>query len=269
MKLKSILLLLITIGLFSNCQQSSETNGTETQKVLETPGSITGSWVRIGHTGPIRFHFKDNGLIEADFGNDDSIDVVSSYLIKNDTIIFNDKDGQMCREKGVYTFNLNKYYLSFNLVDDMCNGRIKTTMGFWTRPEFKELIAELDRKISNDPAPDLFLKRARIFMATGKPQEARSDFDRYLKGDTTQARVYINRASTRFPVDMEGVVLDCNKAIALDSTRKNACFLRGLALYELGRKKQACEDFSKAINYGFSILQFAEKEKCKEYWDKK
>jgi len=67
-------------------------------------------------------------------------------------------------------------------------------------------------------------------------------------------------------MDMEGAVSDCNKAIALDPENKNAFFLRGLAHYELGRKEQACEDFSKAINLGFSILRIAEKQRCAEFW---
>ncbi|MEN8186025.1 MAG: tetratricopeptide repeat protein, partial [Bacteroidota bacterium] len=168
-----------------------------------------------------------------------------------------------------YKIYKNDYYLAFDLVDDNCNGRIKTTMGFWTKPNFKELLEELDKKISDSPNANLYLNRARMYMAIGKPKKAKSDFDIYLESDTTNARVYINRAGTRFPDDMKGVLFDCNKAIALDSDNKNAYFLRGLALYELGEKKQACEDFSKAIELGFSILRIAEQEKCAEYWNKK
>jgi tetratricopeptide (TPR) repeat protein len=139
-------------------------------------------------------------------------------------------------------------------------------MGFWTRPNFKDLLGELNEKLSEKPNKDLYLSRARLYMAIGEAKKARPDFDKYIKHDSTHARVYINRAGSRFPNDMSGVVMDCNKAIALDSSQKNAYFLRGLALYELGEKEQACESFSKAIELGFSILRIAEQEKCGEYW---
>ena len=259
MKAKLILLVIFAFGYLSGFNQSRE-------GVAKAENSVLGQWVRIGQTGPVRFNFKENGIIEGDFGNDKTIDIVSEYKIINDTIIFQDKEGVMCPENGSYTVYMNDYYLALDLVDDNCNGRIKTTMGFWTRPNFNELRKELDNKISNSPNTDMYLNRARLYMAIGNSQKARSDFDIYLESNTTNSRVYINRAGTRFPDDMEGVVLDCNKAIDIDAGNKNAYFLRGLALYQLGEKKQACEDFSKAIELGFSILRIAEQEKCIEFW---
>ena len=41
----------------------------------------------------------------------------------------------------------------------------------------------------------------------------------------------------------------------------------GLARYELGEKEQACEDFRKAIELGFSVLRVAEQQRCPEFWD--
>jgi len=68
---------------------------------------------------------------------------------------------------------------------------------------------------------------------------------------------------------MEGVVSDCNNAIELEPENKNAWFLRGLANWELGFKEEACNDFSRAIDLGFSILQIAEEQRCSEYWNRK
>jgi tetratricopeptide (TPR) repeat protein len=106
-------------------------------------------------------------------------------------------------------------------------------------------------------------------MATAMVQKAKKDFDNYLLTDTLNSSVYINRAGTRFPNDLNGVVSDCNMAISLEPDNKNAYFLRGLARYELGEKEEGCEDFSKAIELGFSVLRIAEQEKCIDYWDKK
>jgi len=262
-----ILFVIFIVGNLSGSCQSTQNEYQNKQKVTIIDNSISGEWVRIGHTGPIRFNFKENGMVEGDFGNDQSIDIVSKYIMVNDTIYFQDKEGKMCPESGSYTIDKNDYYLSFDLVDDNCNGRIKTTMGFWTKPNFKELLKELDKKIVDSTNTNRYLNRARIYMAIGNSQKAKSDFDTYLESDTTNARVYINRAGTRFPNDIKGVVLDCNKAIELEPHNKNAYFLRGLALYELGEQKRACEDFNKAIELGFSILRIAEQKKCAEFWN--
>jgi tetratricopeptide (TPR) repeat protein len=217
--------------------------------------------------GPVGFEFKENGLVEGDFGNDQTIEVVSKYELSGDTIKFIDQEGKMCQGIGLYKVYQTKYYTSFDLIDDDCGGRIKITMGFWTKPDFNDFIKTLDVEIAKSPKPDLYLNRARIYMATGMMNKAREDFEQYLLTDTLDARVYLNRAGTRFPKDLTGVISDCNKVISLESGNKNAYFLRGLARYELGEKEQGCADFSKAIELGFSVLRVAEQEKCIDFWD--
>lgn len=238
------------------------------QVIEELDNTIVGEWVRIGQTGPISFDFKENGLVEGDFGKDQTIDIVAKYELSGDTIKFIDTEGKMCQGIGQYKVNQTKYYLSFDLIEDDCGGRIKATMGFWTKPNFNDFIKTLDDEIAKSPKPDLYLNRARIYMATGMTNKAKNDFDNYLLTDTSDANVYVNRAGTRFPNDLSGVVSDCNKAILLDPNNKNAYFLRGLARYELGEKEKGCEDFSKAIELGFSVLRIAEQEKCIDFWDK-
>lgn len=265
MKTLPIISILIIVSFFSCSYNKNQ----DKKAIIEPTNTIYGKWVRIGQTGPISFNFKENGLIEADFGNNQTIDVVSKFKISGDTINFIDEEGKTCQGIGKYKIYLTKYYVAFDLIDDDCGVRIKTTMGFWTKPNFKDLITTLNTKIDKSSNPELYLNRGRIFMATGMIANAKKDFDSYLLKDTLNARVYINRAGTRFPNDLSGVVSDCNKAIAIDSNNKNAFFLRGLARYELGEKEQGCEDFSKAIELGFSVLKIAEQEKCVDYWDKK
>jgi tetratricopeptide (TPR) repeat protein len=267
MKAQLILLTIFIIGFLSGCNQSTNKNNTNEQEAVKTDHHILGKWVRIGHTGPISFNFKEDGIIEGDFGNDQTVDVVTRYELSGDTIKFIDEEGQMCEGYGQYKIYQTDYYLAFDLIDDNCGGRIKLTLGYWTKPDFKDLLQKLDEEISDSPNPDLYLNRGRIYLAIGKPKEAKADLDAYILNDTTNANVYINRAGTRFPDDLEGVVLDCNKAIALDPNNKNAYFLRGLARYDLGEKEQGCADFSKAIELGFSVLRMAEQEKCAEYWN--
>jgi tetratricopeptide (TPR) repeat protein len=266
MKTKLILLIILVVGFLSSGNQLRQKSDNK-EKIVGINNPVQGKWVRIGHTGPIGLEFKANGLVEIDFGNDQTIDVTSEYEVNGDTVSFIDKEGEMCQDVGFYKIDKNNYYLSFDFIYDNCNGRIKSTMGFWAKPNFNESLKKIDAEISKSEKPSLYLNRARIYMATGKPKRAKSDLDIYLKYDRTDARAFINRVGTRFPDDMEGVVIDCEEAIKLEPTNKNPYFLRGLALYELGEKEKACESFSKAIELGFSILRIAEQEKCSEYWD--
>jgi hypothetical protein len=231
--------------------------------------SVEGKWVRMTQSGPVGLEFLGSGTVNVDFGIDGTIDVVSEYEIRNDTIFFNDEKGEMCPEPGIYKMNITDWYIAFDLIDDLCNGRIKMTMGFWTKPKFEELLRELIQKISETEKSELHLIRARIYLALGKSNEAKSDLDVYLEQNPNDARALINRAATRFPNDMKGALSDCNKAIELEPENKNAWFLRGLANWELGFKEKACDDFTRAIELGFSILRIAEEQKCSEYWNRK
>ena len=260
-----LIYVLFMVASFSSCFSNKSQ---ENQVIEEHDHAIVGKWVRIGQTGPVSFDFKANGLVEADFGNDQTVDVIARYELSGDTIKFIDEEGQMCEGFGKYKVYQTEYYASFDLIDDDCGGRIQTTMGFWTRPDFTDRLKTLDDEISKSPEPEMYLNRARIYLATGMMKQAKDDFDVYLSTDTLDARVYVNRAGTRFPGDLNGVVFDCNKAISLDPANKNAYFLRGLARYELGEKEQGCEDFRKAIALGFSVLKIAEQERCSDFWDK-
>ena len=83
----------------------------------------------------------------------------------------------MCHEKGQYKILKNDYYIAFDLISDNCGGRIKSTMGYWTRPEFKDFINELNVKLSDGQEPEFLLTRARIYLAIGDaPNAQRNNF---------------------------------------------------------------------------------------------
>ena len=86
------LILLFTGVIFTPIAASQQYN----QTTAKPENTLAGKWVRIGQTGPIAFEFKENGWVEADFGNDQTVDVISGYEISGDTIKFIDKEGQMC-----------------------------------------------------------------------------------------------------------------------------------------------------------------------------
>lgn len=116
--------------------------------------------------------------------------------------------------------------------------------------------------------PDDHVERGRVYLALGESTKARSDFDIFINSDSTNARVYLNRAATNFPYALEAVISDCDKALTINPGLKNAYFMRGIALYETGRRQRACDDFERAIELGFAILREAEANRCSEYWDR-
>lgn len=135
MKAKLIFMIILTTGILFASSTDIEYNN---QTITKSDNTLIGKWVRIGQTGPICFDFKDNGMVEGDSGNDQTVDVIAGYELSGDTIKFFDKEGQMCEGNGQYMVFQTGYYVSFDLIDDDCSGRIKTTMGFWTRPDFNE-----------------------------------------------------------------------------------------------------------------------------------
>jgi len=253
-----LLTALLSLGLLSNSLP---------KKTKDTSNTVLGKWVKMGPSGPMSLEFKSDGTVEVNFGNDKTVEVVTEYEIRNDTIRFKDKKGLMCPGTGVYKVYHGNYFISFDLIQDTCGGRIKSTMGFWTKPDFSSYLKKLNEKIAETKKPSLYLNRARIYLALGNSKKAKADLDVYLNQNKTDARAYINRAGTRFPDDMKGVLADCDKALKLEQANKNAYFLKGLALYQLGEKEEACKNFSKAIKLGFSILKVAEREKCAEFWE--
>lgn len=262
MKLTSIIIMSLVLMVTLACNQNKPK-----EKAEQTKETMSATWLRMSHSGPVKMQFRKNGTVTIDFGNDQNVEVTSEYTINGDTISFSDRKGEMCPASGTYLMDETPYYMAFDVLEDTCNGRIKTTTGFWTKPTFRELEDTLNKQITASSDPGLHLMRGRLYMATGNVAKARADFDAYIASDSTNARVFVNRAATRFPADMEGALTDSESAIALEPEYKNAWFLRGLALYELGRKEEACESFSKAIELGFSVLRIAEKQKCAEFWE--
>ena len=249
------------------CRNSSPGQEEAADREPATSEILQGKWLRMTQMGPVSMTFTDSATVQADMGDDGAIDVVSRVAFHNDTVTFSDLSGPACPDAGTYKVYTGRHYVSFDPVSDTCNGRVKMTMGFWVRPGFESVLTALNDSLEVTGDPQLRLERARIYMATGMPGKARGDLDLYLQHDSGNARVYINRAGTRFPADMDGVIDDCNRAVSLDPDNKNAYFLRGLALYEKGEKQAACADFQQAIELGFAVLRTAESERCKDFWE--
>ena len=123
--------------------------------------------------------------------------VISKYATTNNVITIVDKEGYSCDKPGEYIIDNDDYYLSIDLLKDDCDGRIITTIGYWTRSNFKELISNLDSLINISPNnKDYYLSRARINMAIGRPNLAISDLDKYILIDSSNGEAFLSPGYT-------------------------------------------------------------------------
>jgi len=259
--------ILFLLALLMGCQTSGEQTASRADETTDKLEPLLGTWVKVGPSGPVHLEFSSDSTVQGDFGGDGAIDITSRFILDGNEISFQDRSGRTCPEKGKYQIDIQDHYLAFNIIQDECIGRVQTTLGFWTRMDHAERVKDLEAQMAQSHDPALSLTRGRVYLALGETEKARADFDHYLAHDTTDARAYVNRAATRFPDDMMGIIHDCDRATAIDPNLTNAYFLRGLALKSLRNPKRACSDFQRAIELGFTLLQSAEKASCADYWE--
>lgn len=82
---------------------------------------------------------------------------------------------------------------------------------------------------------------------TGFYQE-KVDFyiNQYLQSCGNTVNAYVLRANRMDPQDFDSTVVWMTKAIALDAAYADLYLMRGYALWQLQRTKEACDDFKKA-----------------------
>lgn len=69
--------------------------------------------------------------------------------------------------------------------------------------------------------------------------------------DSTNSIALDSRAEIKFNMkDYNGSILDCNKSLQINPKLANSYFIRGRALYKLGKKSEACQDWSLAGQFG-------------------
>jgi len=82
-------------------------------------------------------------------------------------------------------------------------------------------------------------------------QNALKYANKSIELDSENSVAYDSRAEIKFNMnDNKGAILDCNKALEIDSKLANSYLIRGRANYRLGKKVEACQDWSSAGQYG-------------------
>jgi tetratricopeptide (TPR) repeat protein len=81
--------------------------------------------------------------------------------------------------------------------------------------------------------------------------EAIKYLDIAIEKDPSNSIAWDSRAETKLNMgDIKGCIEDCNQALILNDKLANSYLIRGRAKYKLGKKEEACEDWSDAGQYG-------------------
>ena len=97
---------------------------------------------------------------------------------------------------------------------------------------------------------DTYLNRAITYCKMGQNEMAIKDFDHAFRLDSTNQALFVNRAFTLLNGvhDFKGAVADYNRLIAIDPTKYEYFKNRGVALLNMGKTKEAIDDFGKTLN---------------------
>ena len=201
-----------------------------------------------------------------DLGNDGSIEQALSFQVVGDTIFVENTHEEACVEKAIYKFVRTDHYVSFELLDGFCFQSFQTLKGYWTRPNYKELLCELIKsKKSQIDSIQNHLECARIYVATNSSILAKANLDLYLEAYPNDIMALLDRAQAKLSFDLNGVIIDANKALNIDYTNQKAWYLKGLAQYNSGLEAEGCADIDTAIEYGLKSLRHFEEKRCAIY----
>lgn len=97
-----------------------------------------------------------------------------------------------------------------------------------------------------------------------KYSDALIDLNKSIEIDPYNWVAYDSRQETKFALnDLKGCLDDCNQGIAFNPKLSNSYFFRGRVNYRLGKKTEACEDWSKAGELGVEKAYEAIRAYCK------
>ncbi len=75
--------------------------------------------------------FMPDGKVQADFMGNPEIDVWGYYYVKDSQIEFEDIGGNACHENGIYKYFIENDTLTFQPIEDTCEGRFNGLSGKW------------------------------------------------------------------------------------------------------------------------------------------
>ncbi len=162
-------------------------------------------------------------------------------------------------EAGNSDFNNKKYQeaiVNFNKVIEIdpnnklayfTRARAKSKLG-----DFKGSIEDNNKVIEIDPNSSMaYNNRGWDNYLQKNYIEALKDFNKAIELEPRNYVAYDSRQETKFALnDFAGCIEDCNMAISLNPKLANSYFFRGKVYFKNGDKVKACENWSKAGQYG-------------------
>ena len=162
-------------------------------------------------------------------------------------------------EAGNSDFNNKKYQeaiVNFNKVIEIdpnnklayfTRARAKSKLG-----DFKGSIEDNNKVIEIDPNSSMaYNNRGWDNYLQKNYIEALKDFNKAIELEPRNYVAYDSRQETKFALnDFAGCLEDCNMAISLNPKLANSYFFRGKVYFKNGDKVKACENWSKAGQYG-------------------
>lgn len=135
----------------------------------------------------------------------------------------------------------------------LANKKVDEATKLWYEDKNDEAIALLTEATALNPDdPEIFAKRAFIYVGLGEYKNAAYDADKVLKLDPNNTMaLWIRGAANLSAGNTAKAIDDLNAAIRLDPNSKYAYYFRGIYYKHLDDKKHAREDFLKAKELGF------------------
>ena len=135
----------------------------------------------------------------------------------------------------------------------LANKKVDEAMKLWYEDKTDGAIALLTEAATLNPAdPEIFAKRAFIYVGLGEYKNAAYDAGKVLELDPNNATaLWIRGAANLSAGNGSKAIDDLNAAIRLDPKSKYAYYFRGIYHKHIGDKKRARADFLQAKELGF------------------
>jgi len=121
--------------------------------------------------------------------------------------------------------------------------------------DFKGAVEDYSKAISlNKKYPGAYYNRAIAFFNVQNFQESLKDYNKAIELNPSSAKSFMGRGIIKMDVlhDFNGAIEDYTEALRINPDFAQAYYNRGLAELRLGKIQEACNDFKKVKQLGYS-----------------